>query len=266
MIRTYYNSLTATQYDMGMGRFSALLKKNKKLKDSAQDVKRCFILATGPSIQTQNLGILENEYCISVSNFFVHPLFNTIKPHYHIFAATHPPITKEQIKSWWTDAEQQMKHPKPSVLLYAADKKIVQEYNLFPGREIIYYANGGRYPVDFTSLIPPVQTVVHIAIYLAIYIGIKEVYLLGCEHSWLRHFGESKHFYQEKQHAFTRANYSEWSEIKDMGEEFKTYVSLWDIYRKIRQQAFKNDVMIYNATPESMLDIFPRRDFDQIFK
>lgn len=257
MIKKIYNQINVGLHDFGAGKYSPILKKNRDLKNSATDIKRCFILATGPSIKDQDLSGLENEFCISVSNFFVHPLFDKIRPKYHIFAGSHPPITPQQMVNWWQDAVNHFKDNRINVFLHAVNKKMKDEFNVFQDQQVYYYLDGGRYPVDFTKAIPEIQTVVHIAIYLAMFMGIEEIYLLGCDHSWLLHFGRSQHFYKEEQHSFTRNNYSEWSEVKDIGYEFETYANLWNIYRKIRAEAKKKNCKIFNATPQSMLDIFP---------
>jgi hypothetical protein len=249
----------------GIGKYSSLLKANAPLKNSATQVRRCFILATGPSIQQQDLSSLQGEFCISVSNFFVHPLFKKLDPQFHIFAPTHPPITEEQIGLWWKDATEFMTgNTRTKVFLHATNKPEKEKFGVFSGQQVHYYYGGGRFPVDFTKQVPGIQTVVHLAIYLAMYLGIGEIYLLGCDHSWLNHYGKSMHFYQEEQHAFTRNNYSEWSEVKDIGEEFKNHANLWDIYRRIRTEAIKDNIRIYNATPGSLLDIFPRKELIQV--
>ena len=53
-----------------------IIAENSNLKNSYNNINRCFILATGPSIKNQDLTCLKDEFCISVSNFFVHPLYN----------------------------------------------------------------------------------------------------------------------------------------------------------------------------------------------
>jgi hypothetical protein len=264
MIRKIYKEANLKLYDFGIGKYSAVLKKNKQLKNSAKNIDRCFILATGPSIKNQDLNNLENEFCISVSNFFVHPLFKKINPHYHIFAGSHPPITTEQMASWWRDAEDHFRGSSVDVLIHATNKKIQEKFGFFKEHKVYYYLGEGKYPVDFSKAIPKIQTVVHIAIYLAIYMGFKKIYLLGCDHSWLMHHGISQHFYKEEQHSFTRNNYSEWSEVKDIGFEFETHSKLWDVYRKIRMEAGKINVQIYNSTPGSLLDIFPKKNLSEV--
>ena len=264
MLRSLYYRSNNLRYNLGLGKFTHLLNLNKELKDAASDVRRCFILATGPSIKTQDLSGLKDEFCISVSNFFVHPLFRDLQPRYHIFAGAHPPITKEQIVNWWKDANVHIKGTETNILLHANDKKVRDEFSLFDDQQVWYYLEGGKFPVNFAKQIPPFQTVVHIALYLALYLGIKEIYLLGVDHSWLLHYGESMHFYQEEQHALHRANYREWSEVKDIGDEFETHTVLWKIYRNIRAEAKKKGASIFNATPGSLLDIFPRVNLESL--
>lgn len=257
MFGKIYNEIDVALHKAGAGKYTSLLKKNKELRGMAKNIKRCFILATGPSIKDQDLSGLENEFCISVSNFFVHPSFNKIKPYYHIFAGSHPPITTQQMVAWWQDATKHFEKNKINVLIHARDREIEKNAKIFGHQNVYYYLDGGSFPVDFTKPIPRIQTVVHIAIHLSIYLGFKEVYLLGCDHSWLFHFRQSQHFYNEQEHSLARDNYSEWSEVKDIGYEFETYARLWKTYRKIRSEAKKADCKIYNATPQSMLDIFP---------
>ena len=100
------------QYLKGKTNFkNRILAENSILKNRSINIGRCFILATGPSINDIDLSILKGEFCISVSNFFVHPLFNEIKPEYHIFAESHHPITEEQYVSWLKDAVDIIKYP-----------------------------------------------------------------------------------------------------------------------------------------------------------
>ena len=53
---------------------------------------RIFILASGPSINTQDLKPLGREICISVSQFCLHQDIDIIRPRYHMLAPLHPPF------------------------------------------------------------------------------------------------------------------------------------------------------------------------------
>ncbi|MDP3445863.1 MAG: hypothetical protein Q8T08_23635, partial [Ignavibacteria bacterium] len=99
--------------------------ENLKLKNLEINQKRCFILATGPSIKKMDLSPLKGELCVSVSNFFVHHQFDDLKPAYHVLAPSHPPITSSDYKSFLEDAFNHMKHP-ISIFMGDSDKHIVE--------------------------------------------------------------------------------------------------------------------------------------------
>jgi uncharacterized Rossmann fold enzyme len=62
-----------------------ILSKNLKFK-SSHSGKRCFILGNGPSLKTDNLKCLEDEFVFTVNQIARHPDFKYIKPNYHFWA------------------------------------------------------------------------------------------------------------------------------------------------------------------------------------
>ncbi|MDO8590884.1 MAG: hypothetical protein Q7R65_02800 [bacterium] len=241
------------------------LKKNKELENQFAS-RKIFILATGPSIKTQNLKILSGQLSISVSNFFVHPDFQIIKPEYHIFAPFHPPITEDQSVKLFADAERHFPEGQ-KVFVSTTDRYIVEKYGLLKTSNIYYYAPGHKEldpndKLDFTKQIPGIQTSPHIAMYLALFLGAKEIILLGCDHDWILHLKETRHFYDEKESVLTQNNYNEW-EGHDLEVELRSYLSLWQKYKKIKSYAAGRSVSIYNATPSSLLDVFPRKNLTE---
>lgn len=253
-----------------------VLAKNAELKNSCAG-KRVFILSGGPSIKDQNLNGLENELCISISNFFVHPAFPKIKPRFHVFPSSHNPITDEQYLAWFDDAEKHFT-PEQNVIMSLTDKYMLDIRNPFKTRNIFFYSTNEhdnkifKRDIDFTKRVPPIQTAAHWAIYLAIYLGCKEIYLLGCDHNWYlgghstdEKSGKmiSKHFYDYKDYALARAGYVDTPQ-QGMAELFTAYQRLWKIYAHIKKHADERDVKIINATPGSLLDVFPRADLSEV--
>ena len=68
-----------------------MLSGNEKFRGCHKN-ERCFILATGPSVNSQDLTVLQNEICISVAEFYHHKDFKTINPMYHVEAPSHDPF------------------------------------------------------------------------------------------------------------------------------------------------------------------------------
>ncbi|MBU6390089.1 hypothetical protein KGQ31_00915 [Patescibacteria group bacterium] len=233
---------------------------NRALKNTAAG-KRCFILATGPSINKMNLKQLKGELCVSVSNFFLHPDFAIIKPEYHIFPGAHSPITDEQYKLWFEDAGKKMPAGQ-KVFVALTDKPIIDKYKLFQKQQVFYYfttmRRGPVRKIELTRQLPAIQTSPHIAMFIALYLGVKEINLLGVDHDWILHIGDTRHFYDEKESILTRQGYNEWHSPLEV--TLKSYLNLWQVYRSIKQYADGRGVKIYNATPGSLLDVFPRRN------
>lgn len=240
-----------------------ILETNQGLNNSVGDNKICYILACGPSIKEMDLTKLIDKDCISVSNFFVHPLYQQIQPKYHVFAPTHEPITHEQYNSWIKDFQDKTSF-KTTVLLNAYNKPITDKVAIHPEIDRVFYELSNMMPDSFDVIclhkpLPCVQTVVHIAIYIAISLGYTEINLLGVDHDWLFHFGKSLHFYNENESKLVTSNYDEYKNV-DLEEEFKSHVKLWSIYKLIKKHCDSNNIKIYNCTPNSFLDVFEKRN------
>src|SRR5947209_6630310 len=68
-----------------------ILNQNSKLENIGKG-KRAFLIATGPSLKNEDLTTLQGEDCFTVSNFFLHPALNFVRPKYHFFAQIHLPL------------------------------------------------------------------------------------------------------------------------------------------------------------------------------
>ncbi len=241
------------------------LVRNREIKGK-QAGRRCFILATGPSVKTQNLKMLAGEFCISVSNFFVHPDFQTIRPEYHLFVMSHSPVTEEQWGHWMKDAEHHFENGQ-KIFVGISAKETLDAYKAFSKQNVYYYMFGNKrllpyQHIDFTKRTQNTQTSAQLAIYLAIYAGATEIYLLGCDHDWILHIGESRHFYEEDKSVLMQKGYKEWTSPLEV--QFKSYLNLWHVYREIKNYADAHNIKIQNATPGSLLDVFPRVDIKTV--
>lgn len=249
---------------------AGVLAENAKWRDVHKDRKRCFILATGPSIRTQDLSVLKGETCIAVSNFCVHPQYALIRPEYYcIPKLSFPPYTIDDAVRWFTDVDSKMGDAK--MFLAVGDRDIVRSHNLFPGKSVHYLGFGRSWDdvekdgIDLTRPLPKVQSVPVMALQIAIYMGFKEIYLLGCDHDHLQHYGVSRHFYEEKEHAIARNAATLAKEWADFSEELRRYNVLWSQYRALRLWAEPRGIRIFNATPGGLLFNFERVRFESLF-
>ena len=155
----------------------ALLKKNDALKDRHAG-SRCFILGAGSSIKEQDIGKLEGEIVISVSNTFVHSDFSRIKPRYHVL----PPLlkshgrfqTEEKFVSWLQEMEAATGDAE--MFMHIGDREMVKRSGLFKNRIIHWVDYAGSWDEDFAAPIdlmrvPPIWSVSELALTVAVYLG-----------------------------------------------------------------------------------------------
>lgn len=236
--------------------------------------ERCFILASGPSINKQDLKPLKDEYCIAVSQFFLHPDIEIIKPEYHCFAPQHEPFDDDTnkiifdnytkhytfpIKAFIGTSDYEYsyfnylsKHPECKV-----DATFIN-YQQAPHMDESNYLDSELWNLDKHPF--GLSTVIYTAIQVAYYLGFSEIYLLGVDHDYLNDLDRSDghHFYDDKK------SYSDKEHLSKISKEkwFYIYYSRWMQYRLMMQFLNKHGVQIYNASPGSYLDVFPFADYN----
>jgi hypothetical protein len=230
--------------------------------------QRCFILATGPSIRSQDLATLQGEICIGLSNFFVHPAFATIRPAYYCSVGRHDPLPVDGWTAWLAELASATKG---STLFFGLGERDRIRGNPLFNQDRVFYmqfdGSGDSIPVrrpDLTQPVPMPQSVTIMALSIALYMGFQRIYLLGCDHDWLLHLGESSHFYDEREHAVVRAGYDEWSGL-DLEQVCHSHVVLWQQYKALNAIAALLGAEIFNATPGGLLDVFPRVRLESLF-
>lgn len=240
--------------------------------------ERCFILATGPSIREQDLTLLKGEQCIAVGDFYLHPDIDIIRPRYHCVAPYHHPFKQDAIEKRLIGMARHYLHPVDyffghnlypfSVYRYLAENP---DFSL-PGVHFINYSLGieidennycRKHSWDISGQPFAPRTVVYIALQLAVYMGFRQIYLLGVDHDYLQDIRRvtNHHFYPEEQgirdaehlHAFSTERW------------FEEYYFRWKQYRLIRQYLEPRGIHIFNATQGGMLDVFSLVEYESLF-
>lgn len=248
--------------------------------------KRCFILATGPSISNQDLKPLADEICISVGEFYHHIDYSYIKPQYHVEAPMHPPYEFNLVENFLKNYSIYCKNAKHLFLGTSRYNFSFSRYlktnadalkldfsfiNYDFSQDLNINNHEASDSWDITKTPFSVRTVVYSAIQIAAYMGCNEIYLLGCDHDYLRRYFDSNfvstHFYKEEKSvlANTQANSAEFLDAFTLENWFKEYYYRWLQYRLMGEYLRKRGQTIYNATDGGMLDVFPRKRLSSLF-
>lgn len=248
------------------GAEQAELSHNAKLADCHAG-ERGFLLGCGPSINTQDLSPLGNEICMGVSNFFVHKDYDTIAPAYHCVSGWHDPITREAWGYWLSEVEE--KTGDSTIFIPLPDRQQIVDEGRFDNRKMHYvHARASeldlrRRGVDLTCRTLAHGGVLVMALQVLLYMGFKQIYLLGFDQDQVLNYKTTRHFYGDEESALSRTGYSEWF-YEDFGRICMAYVVIWDQLRLIRHVAQKRGIEIVNATAGGLLDLFPRAVYEEL--
>lgn len=214
--------------------------------------ERCFIVATGPSLTMNDLDILyqNSEVCISMNRIYLAFEQTQWRPHYYMVA------------DWrCIQEDEEIIRTLPVPYKFVSDQ--YADFWKKKAAEGIYrYHDHGSYVV---SEKPPFSddlvygaygraTVTYECIQLAVYMGFSEIYLLGVDCNF-------SPTYKDKSNHFISTYYNNNSKTGLFLEKESI-----DAYEAAKEYAEAHGIKIYNATRGGKLEVFERRDFDELFQ
>lgn len=243
--------------------------------------KRCYILATGPSIEKQDLTILRGQHCIAVSMFHLHRDIKLLKPIWHVLAPTHAPFKYELPEKFFSSAFSAYSDLDDINFLlgsvtyeYSYHNYLTKEPNKFLSRfnDFIHFVDFDNCPTlgerefmneevwDLEKRPFKPRTVIYTAIQLAYFLGFNEIVLVGCDHDYLNDINrvENHHFYEESKGVSDKEHLG----LFDRERWFFEYYSRWRDFRLMRTFLMSKGVRVFNATEGGMLDVFERRNLE----
>lgn len=255
-------------------RFSQSSATWRKLKNRYAG-QRCFIIGNGPSLKSQDLTLLKDEITFVTNWFVLHEDYEKINPTYHCICA------HEVFGGWRKDIQFD---PKLYQLLKEKTRQTTKVFpfffesgikaqELFTDDEVAYLLYGpkvqeihqvGHMNLDIASQRMYMgHTVISIfCLPIAHYLGFKEIYLLGCDCDYgvQQPSDQRGYFYESAQHS-TKAPDFEW-----LKRSWAADGPMIQAYAVARHEFEKSGRVIYNATAGGRLEVFPRVNFEDLFK
>ncbi|MFV2047207.1 6-hydroxymethylpterin diphosphokinase MptE-like protein [Metabacillus sp. YM-086] len=235
--------------------FSKRGRQIKKYKDIHLN-KRCFIIGNGPSLTSGDLDKLSNEITFAFNR--VYYIFNrtTWRPTYYCSEDNKTIFrSKEEINSI------KVEH-KFFPVNFPWDYKIHftnANYYLFK------FGNKNIEPQFSRDIVKGIywgNTVAYTAIQIAVYMGVKEIYLLGVDHNFSKMLNDKGEIIIDKtaKDYFTEEYNTDKDDLYIPNVEVSTRA-----FKVAKKYADKNNIKIYNATRGGKLEVFERVDFDKLF-
>lgn len=163
-----------------------MLKKNAALLNS-HNGERCFILGNGPSLKKINLASLKNEIVFTVNNAHRIEGFFDLNPSFHVWSDPDYFNGVYDKEVTLRDFRNVICNTSADIFVPAYAYDFMEENGLNEKGNVHIFNNvrdlydGYRVSVDITRNIHICRTVVQYAVIIAMYMGFKEIYLLGCD-------------------------------------------------------------------------------------
>ena len=220
----------------------------KKYKDSHKG-ERCFIIGNGPSLKVQDLERIKNEYTMGSNRIFTIYNETDFRPTYY-FAQDQLVIRSniDEIK-----ALDGIKFIRSIGAKRYSDSTFIQfyidDYN-YLSKKSPKFAN------DISKCTYEGYTVTYSMIQFAVFMGFKEIYLLGVDTNYSISNGaiDANSYFNKKM--FDKNKIGELPDI----------VYNLMAYKVAKQYAESHGIKIYNATYGGMLEVFKRVNFDSLFE
>jgi len=273
------NRIYLERFHIKYPQFVELIKANAKFKNRHVG-NRCFILGNGPSLREQDVSILRDEYVYTVNNLCRYDGFQAIKSNYHFYADpkyfnTHDDNEAAvQIRNdFITDIKTEYSQNNTVCFLSTLAYDLVMENNLKSYAEIEFYSTPLKFydeydeEIDYAKPAPAFYTVVHWCITMAIYMGFKEIFLLGCDCDGIIEFIDrslSRHVYESneidrKMVEYTVSRYS--TEVV-----FSGWVNIFHLYKQLHLYCEKRNIKLINCSAKTALDCIPIMRYEDVIK
>ena len=239
---------------------------------------RIIVLGNGPSLRdtiATKGDELKKLPTVAVNFMANTPEFFELKPDYYVLADPHffRGVEHDNVASLWKNlaaADWAMTLCVPVGMVSQARKLLGNNQNIKVGGfnfiGIEGFAWFERFAYNHRMGIPRPRNVLIPAIMTAIAAGYRDIYVCGADHSWLEtiRVTDENHVVSVQPHFYADSK----KELKRSETEYKGY-RLHDIlksfyiafrsYHTLERYALKQGISIFNATPESYIDAFPRR-------
>lgn len=233
---------------------TAQCKEKIKQLHNKHNGERCFIIGSGPSLLVEDLEKLKKEICFASHR--IYSIYNRTswRPQYYCaqdcaLINKSAKVIGELVQSDWK--------------LIAASKnapcKKVKDACYLNIIEEEFYPDYPKFAEEISEGFYEGMTVTYMCIQVAVYMGFKEIYLLGVDHNYsATRTADGKIEKDDSIKNYFSSDYS----LDAIPQLYKSTKA----YEGARKYAQEHGIKIYNATRGGKLEAFERVNFDDIIK
>lgn len=233
---------------------------NKSLLHNLRNIhqgKRAFIVCNGPSLRAEDLELLHQKGEISFACNKIDKIFSQTSwrpTYYAVLDETYQHSLLDTMNSIPAHVKFFRKESYITTRKVKGDKVFL---NAIGGRELLQES---LFSEDASSCIYTIATTTYSLLQIAVHMGIREIYIIGCDNSYGLEIKPDGTIVDTG-----RKSYFAGSKEADQ----KTAAATWEmniVYEYARKYADTHNIRIYNATRGGYLEAFERVDFDTLFQ
>lgn len=241
--------------------------------------ERCFVLGNGPSLKNTDLSVLKDEIVFTVNQAYRHNQFAALQSNYHFWIdnnffkidVNNDPDDNEMFNTMKKVASEK----NISCFYPLTESRFVEKYKLDKNMNAYYlYPNLRLYDrynlkCDISTGMPSFGTVVQYAIFTAIYMGIKEIYLLGCDSTGIMStinaiLKTPNNTYGYEVTDVERRRMENMVARSSVIDYAYTYYCSLKGYKILFNYCKSRSVTLCNCTDTSVLDMLPYKDLNKV--
>lgn len=228
------------------------IKKNLFFKNKHKG-ERCFIIGTGPSLNKLNEAqviSLNKEVVFGANSFYKAKAVNSINPTYYALVDN---LYWEEKDYTFTEVIKKYEQCPPTFITDLRAQGLAEK--AYPEKQHVFVYSK-KYPTvkvseKIDSNIYVTMNVISCCILVAIYMGFKEIYLIGCDYSAFCNLKE-EYKSDDKHPTFNLAFY------------LKFYWITTEFHYLIAKLAIEKNINIVNLSQGSLLDAYPMGVIDKV--
>lgn len=225
-------------------------KRKIKKFENIHEGERCFVIGNGPSLRIEDLEKIKENGDYSFASNMVFKCFDDTSWRPDFYCAQDFNLIKSNIDLISSKTDE-YKYGFFPINLYRDYPKnfLFNKKNYFFEIEDLYWEhNKPQFSFDISKCSYEGFTVTYFMIQLALYMGFKEIYLLGIDHS----YGKNNNAYSKILKDATTYNPPQLDKTTQA-------------YELADKMVRTKGARVYNATRGGYLEAFERKDFDNLF-
>ena len=268
-LKTFIDSIIINSYNFAnscfkYGKYKNLLSSNVEFKDKHKN-ERCFILGNGPSLNNVDFSNLKGEYIFTVNQLYKNIRYSELHSNYHIWTdpvffnmSDKERLSNDYVKEFYkinTANHRPICFMPVQAQEYVDFLKLEKELDIHYLNTCLTFCDNINSSCDFTRLVPSFSTVVINTIQLAVYMGFKEIYLLGCDCTGIVGMIDKEQDKQIKSYAYKLSDRDIVLMDNDFEKAFEGWAKIFHQYKWIGKICKKKGIDLINCTENSILNV-----------